>query len=179
MGSVPSWITATATVATAILTGTGGLAAWVVLLRERGKEMPIIERSFRWRDDHLLVSLVVRNRLHEAITLDSIKVIKPGGATINWPTGPSDRAGDVGPPMAGDGPLLNVGYSAAPLGTPRPQHFGSGDTGFWSFSIWPEPSWSGGAIKLVLRISSKAETIRNRRVVIKSMIPAKPSSSND
>ena len=169
------WITAVATGATALLTGTGGLAAWLALRREQRRELPVIERSVEWRAGYLLVSLTVRNRLPETITLDRIDLRKPKLATITLGHSPTtDGYGNTGPPLRGGEDFLLVGYSVRPYGS-SPSQISTGDTGHFQFAIWPHPSWVAGGVVMVLRISSKAETIRNRRIVIKSKVAADPA----
>lgn len=166
----PIWITAGATALTAILTGTGGMAAWLALRRERRREMPVVERTFSWIDDHISVGLVVRNRLPESLILDSITVRHPRGATVSSQHGKAVNAyGEPGLPEPGDGPVMHCGYSVSPLGTQRGQ-VTAGDSAAWGFALWPPSGWRGGKVVIVLRISSKAETIRNRTIVIRSRV---------
>jgi hypothetical protein len=169
------WITAWATALTAILTGTGGLAAWLSLRRERQRELPIIERSARWSDDHVTVDVTIRNRLPETITLEEITVLAPRGATISSAYGPprsEDPWRGPGPPVRTTAKTLEKGSEIRPLGTPRGDFHG-GDAGRVEFAIWPPASWKQGTLKVALRISSKAGTIRGRRAVLLVVVPAK------
>lgn len=177
--NLTGWITAIATGATAFLTGTGGLAAWLALRRERMRELPVVERSLRWEGDYLLLSLTVRNRLAETIVLDRIDVLSPSGATITLPTSPGDLPyHSPNPPIRGGTSRLSPGYHVDPHGRPQTRHQ-SGDTGYWSFAIWPAPSWRSGKVTVALRISSRADTIRNRRLVIKNKIAVVPKVQTD
>lgn len=169
-----NWITAASTALTAILTGTGGLAAWLVLRRDKLRELPVMERSIHAVDDHLLLALTVRNRLDETIKLDRIELRQPKDATISPPYSSIAGAapyGGPGPAVRGNERFLLPRYSVAAHGT-RPSQHSTGDVAYWKFAIWPSPSWEGGKIVIVLRISSMAETIRNRRIVIKNNVPA-------
>lgn len=171
----PVWITAGATVITAILTGTGGVAAWLALRREREREMPVVERSLYWDKGHLILKLTVTNRLPETLTLDSVEIKRPRGTTISDETGPGDKEWNPGPPIPGESSIMVCGHPVKRAGSVASQH-SFGDTSYWGFSVWPPASWKAGVVKIVLRISSRAETIRNRRIVIKSKVPAAPKS---
>lgn len=171
------WITAGATVLTAVLTGTGGVAAWLALRRERQKEMPVVERSFYWQDDHVLLALTVRNRLAETLVLNSIQIASPPRFTVSPPHSTSTNLyGDPGPPIRGERSLLECRHEVNAYGSLRSNH-STGDTAYWSFALWPPEGWQGGKVVVVLRMSSKAETIRSRRIVIKGSVPADPRSA--
>lgn len=169
----PDWITAWATAITAILTGTGGLAAWLALRREQLREMPIVERTVHWDDGHLILKLTITNRLPETLILDSVEITRPRGTTISDSTGPGDKAWSPGPPVPGVGPVLPCRFSINRAGSEGSQH-SVGDIGYRGFSVWPPTGWSSGHLKIVLRVSSKAETIRNKRMVIKHRVPEAP-----
>lgn len=172
----PIWITAGATALTAVLTGTGGFAAWLALNRERQREMPVVERSFTWKDDHLHLSLTVRNRLAETLVLDSIQIAFPRRSTVSSQHGKiTDSYGNPGPPVPGERPLLECRHEVNAYGASRSNH-SAGDTAYWSFALWPPAGWTGGRVVVVLRLSSKAETIRSRRIVIKGRVPTDPKT---
>lgn len=173
-----TWITAAATVATALLTGTGGFAAWLALSRERRKEMPILERSYTFDGEKLKLGMMLRNRLPEVVVLDSIEVLKPQGMTITDEHGPRSSFGGPGAPLRGTRSKVDFGYQVQPLGAARSQ-ISSGDSAYFNFTFWPPESWSGGEVKLALRISSKADTIRNRRVVVTNIVTAPASKQSD
>lgn len=76
-------------------------------------------------------------------------------------------------PLGGKGRVVE-----ADEGTAWSQH-GGGDVGYFSFAVWPPASWNGGMLRADLRISSKADTIRDRRITISISTPARPSKQTD
>jgi hypothetical protein len=47
------------------------------------------------------------------------------------------------------------------------------------FYLWPADFWDGGTLKVALRLSIKALTIRHKRIVIKRRISPRPSRQTD
>lgn len=172
--TLSGWITAAATGVTAVLTGTGGLAAWIVLRRERRREMPIVERAVRWEGERLWLVLAIRNRLPETIMLDRIEVTSPREATISPQFGSTvDALGGRTPSERGTKPHIMPGSLISPVGTAR-NEYTPGDTGYLNFPIWPPVSWSSGELWVALWISSKAGTIRSRRVRFRLRVEERP-----
>lgn len=140
--------------------------------------MPVVERSIYWDGAHLILKLTVTNRLPETLTLNSVEIKSPRGTTISDQSGPGEKDWQPGPPVPGESSVMVCNYIVRRAGTAASQH-GAGDTSYWGFSVWPPASWRAGEVKIVLRISSKAETIRNSRIVIKSRVPADPARTTD
>lgn len=57
-----------------------------------------------------------------------------------------------------------------PIGTPERAHSYGDNARVYSI-LSPEGEWPGGLVKLELRISSKASTIRHKRIVVKKHVP--------
>ncbi|MBX3476689.1 MAG: hypothetical protein KF910_03725 [Brevundimonas sp.] len=170
--NLADWIIAAATVTTAILTGTGGIAAWLTLRREKIRDLPIIERVAEWRGDYISLRLICRNRLPETLTLDRLAIRKPRTFTISPPTDSGLVPFDPDPPVRGTSSSMDTPHSVEARGTVRELARRS-DTAHWAFAIWPTADWNGGPIVLELRLSSRAETLRNRRFRIKLRVPKK------
>jgi hypothetical protein len=52
--SLPDWITATATAATALAASIAGLIAWLAFRRDVRASLPIIEADFAWADTNCI-----------------------------------------------------------------------------------------------------------------------------
>jgi len=179
----PSWtdyVTAIATAATALFAGLSGIAALIVLRRESRRLLPVIEPDFRWADEkdvgpHIRTLILITNRLDETLVIDSVKLARPAGGTLS-PGCPTGYGGDT---KAGRGhsPRLSLGRQIRPRG--EPDSIGRDSSGDWAqlmLYAFPPPQWSAGKVRLEIRISSKALTIRNRRIVIQRTVPAMAAS---
>ena len=172
------WITAAATVVTALLTGTGGWAAWLALRREQRRDLPIIERAARWNDNHVVISLVLRNRLPERIALDELRVFLPKGAGIGSAYGEYDSYGNPSPPEKSAQLTYCPGYTVDPVGSPR-RETSSGEALYCDFALWPPEGWTSGRIKIVARISTKSDTMHGKRMTVDSRVLEPPPKQSD
>jgi len=174
------WITAISTLVTAVLTGTGGLAAWLALRRESKRDLPIVEREMTWRDDHILLSLTFRNRTPETLILERVEVLWPRRSTISEPYGSREVPyGDPGPPQRGASRTMITREIIGPAGAIGGAPHMPRETTYTSFAIWPPPGWRSGVVTVALRISSKADAMCNKRIVLKSRIADDASRQTD
>jgi hypothetical protein len=183
--ALPDWITAVATVATAIAASLAGVAAWLTFRRQARSILPVIEQSFRWlRDDvgcHIVAHLVIRNVLYETLVVESTRVLRPRGSRISHTLkrpDVNDRATGL---EVGTSDETALGWEVRPYGTPpmslRPESFKGipPDIRVDDLYVTPPANWRGGKVKLVLTISSKALTISGRTIVIRGTLGGPPS----
>jgi hypothetical protein len=184
-GSLPDWITATATGITAVAAGFAAFVAWLAFRRDARASLPVVEADLEWDIDgassFVLVTLTIRNRLEETITLDSARVKRPDGTLI------SNKIvlGNDGRGIAvkrGDAPFIKIEREIQPLGSPTESYFQiiqRTDVFQTELFLSPPNDWDGGWIRIDLRISSKALTIRDKRMVIKRRISPKPAKQTE
>lgn len=175
----PEWITAIATVATALLTGTGGVATWLALRREGRRQLPIIEFDLSRRaTGEALVDLRIRNRLDETLVLTELAVVRPRGALASnrFVKTADGRRGEA---VAGTASKLSLNVVIGPE-EDRSHIPGFRPSYLQTFTLWPpERFLSGQSVELSLRFSSKALTIRDKRIVIKNSMPAAIAMQTD
>ena len=177
MDRLPEWITAIATAATAVAASAAGFIAWVSLRRDAAALPPIIEVSWAWPHEErtIYVAMVFRNRLYETLIIDSIRVVQPKKTTIQSEV-PNGRGGTTTVPSTDT--KREVKWPIGALGTERSMTQPGAVTYHW-FELKPPSTWDGGWLVLQLRISSKALTIRDRRITIKRHIPTTPKTQTD
>ena len=119
-----------------------------------------------------MVTLRVINRLDEALIVDRITIRKPKRALLrHWETALADLpAAATLRPAGRASAVFQIGRRNASA------TFGGGEIVIY---VIPPAGWSSGMIRLDLRISSKAATLRDRRIVVHAMTSAKPSSTTD
>lgn len=180
--ALPDWITAISTGITAVLTGLAGIAAVAGLRRDTKRQLPIIEPSFDWISDRLVrARILIRNRLPETIEITSVGIKKPRGSKISFGTrqisGEKRQRWEPVPPEFRN---INTRLAISPIGSERLATggvvFDYGESRTCDFYILPPPDWRSGKIVLVLRISSRALTIRDRRSTITRTIAAPANS---
>jgi hypothetical protein len=186
----PFWtdfVTSLATAGTLVAAAVGATVALLVYRRDARLDMPIVEPDFNWEYDPALgrclrVSLRIVNRLDETLIIESATVSRPPYATISAaaefitpshyldhrPTASSKRKIDL------DWRIPPAGANAETFTTPRLE-----DAIRQLLYVLPPPSWNGGTLRITLRISSKALTIRARRTIIKRRLPASTSSETE
>jgi hypothetical protein len=177
MDRLPEWITSVATAATAVAAAVTGFIAWLALRREAQPLPPVIEISCTWpyKDRTLTLSLVIRNRIYETVTIDSVRVVRPKGMTLNVDI-PDGRGGYTSQPTTERERALK--WSVGALGTDQ-SVTQSGDVSYHWLALKPPVDWDGGWIVLEFRISSKALTIRDKRMVIKRQVPTAPKTQTE
>lgn len=173
----PDWITAVSTALTAIAAGAAGIFGYVAFRRESTKQLPLIETTFKPIKNSKAISLhaVIRNRLTETIVVNSLMVTKPLGFRI----GKSDPQGMSRDKASAELPL---DLEVEPLGSilrGAPFDGMPDDTAGIRLLLFPPENWSHGLVKLEFCISSKALTIRDKRIVIKRRISAIPATHTD
>lgn len=162
---------------TAVATAMTALAAWLAYRRERRSDRPIIERWVFRNGESLGVSFTIRNRLRETIVLEEVKVLSPSKATVTQRY--SFKANNAGSPVEvtepGNTRSLPISVEVMPVGCGRTST-GGGDTVPLYVLLWPPQNWKGRKIKLALRVSSKAGSFSNMKVVVKGSVPLEGAS---
>jgi hypothetical protein len=167
--SVTDWITAAATGTTAIAATIAGFIAWLAFRRDSRNQLPIIEADFGFEWSYRVLNLIIRNRLPETIvvTSEGSLISKPewsskGGIEIKQPT--SNRVEldfDVAP------------FGAATVGIPGAPMYA--DAQRCDLYLLFPTKWTSGIVVIDLRISSKALTLGNKRMVVKRFTSAPPA----
>ena len=176
-GALTDWITAAATVATALATAVAGFAAWRTGRREARSILPIIEPTLKRlataSGRHIAVHFVIRNVLYETLIVESARVVSPRATILSKNL---QRSLDVNARQTeielGSSNEANLGWTIGPVGATSaallPPGMGprSLDTFTGDIYLTPRPTWKGGEVKIVLVISSKGLTIRRKSVTI-------------
>jgi hypothetical protein len=167
--SITDWITAAATGATAAI---AGYIAWLGLHRDSVARLPVVEAELSNDGGQCTLRLIVRNRLPEAIVVTSARIRRPKSALISRVSTSSYGEGEVEPPTS-DRVDLNVEIAAA--GTERVDNQGGpceADVKPLTLYLFPPVGWVGGSAVIDLRISSRALTLRDKRIAIRRFMPA-------
>jgi hypothetical protein len=173
-----NWITAISTAVTAVFAA----LAWRVGIqndrRDRKRDLPVVELSvlsYRHTEfcDYAAMGLTVTNRLDETLFVEKVSIKAPKGGLIS--TGEyvveSDGSAYLAPPLTpqkttSDSILVNTEIS------PRGETSQSGDGERFDqldyrLFVAPPPGWRSGTIEIETLISSRAGTIRRKRIVTK------------
>jgi hypothetical protein len=181
MSSLPDWITAASTAATAIAAFVATIIAWRAYNRDGRAPLPVIEPEFDWSraDGFLSLRVIVRNQIYETVTIESLRVLAPRGATIAQ-TKPNDKGRSEIIPTADR--FRELDWSVAPIGETshslRGRPHRRDVTWEWFYFSLPQ-SWRGGNVKVEFRISSAMRTIRDRRIVVSRHVKAAPETKID
>lgn len=161
------WITAGATVATAIATAFGGLGAWFIYRRDKARDLPIIEANISWHENaYLEARILIRNRLSESILINDLEITQPKGATIS-----EGQDGELRSPKTR--PTTRKVPSEWEIPDPDSRTYLSSRPIFpIELFVYPPTGWQSGTVALTFRISSKTRTIRERRQTIKQFVKA-------
>jgi hypothetical protein len=182
--SLPEWITAAATAATAIAAVIAGAIAWLSFRREGKPRLPVIEPEFSWAENvpnRLNLRLIVRNQIYETLIVDCVSICHPRGATIMIEKNNGRGGTDILPTTETH---MVLDWSVDPIGSVGTSFFYARETvatdvgSRWLFFAMP-PNWEGGEVKLEFRLSSAALTIRDKRIVVKRHVPAAPNTQSD
>jgi hypothetical protein len=176
--SITDWLTSGATIATAI---GAGLAAWVTFLGYRlaiRRASPVIEPDIYWISSAdtgrcLQIHLTVKNRLDETLRLGRLSIKTPKGCLISL--GRWEPQGDNLFPARGDAAFLDLANA------PRPDYreVGPNRESRPILFVCPPSGWAGGKFRAEVRISTKAFTIRDRRIAIQSVVQPDPKMQTD
>jgi len=165
------WITAGATAITAVATGVAGLVAYLALRRDSTKELPVVEAILKpaGKSDALSLQAVIRNRIAETLVAESVRVTRPKGASLA-----RMQSAGVSRRDATSGELM-LGIEIPPAGSSiRGGPFDgtySDSANVWLL-LFPPQGWSAGVVEIQFRISSRALTIRDKRIVVRRSIGA-------
>jgi hypothetical protein len=177
--SIADWITATSTALTAIAAGVAGFIAWLAFRRDTLNRLPIIETDIEFESQYRVLNLTITNRLPETIVVTSAIVRKPKGSLISA----AFRFGQHGyvevmPPNSNEA-NLKVEVEAAGSSIQAIPGMGVvGDVKKLPLYILPPKGWMSGDLVVDLSISSKARTLRDKRIVIRRFTAAPPPKEN-
>jgi hypothetical protein len=183
VNALTDWVTATSTAITAILVGLSGWVAWLTYLRDKRRELPVIEPTFDWKEDatvgpYIKLRLWVVNRLDETLLIEAISVRCPRKSLLSEGITTRNQIGhSVTLPARGSTNSLVIKERIESAGSNMerlPGHRSRTDVSAIEFFIFPPSKWASGKISIILRISSKARTILNRRMVIVAKVAARP-----
>jgi len=165
--SITDWLTTIATGVTAFAAGLGGLFAWRAYRRDTRHQLPIVELEFRDSSGNKLLRLLIRNRLPETIDVGTISIRAPRGATLHRdisekPSQTLSLDQDVGP----------YGSTVDPIYSPPDRGLISADTKRIDLYVNFPLGWKSGNVAIDLLISSRALTLRDKRIVIKRFTTA-------
>jgi hypothetical protein len=176
------WITAAATTATALV---GALAVWLALLtyrREARKELPLVESDVSLGDApdigrFVLARLVVKNRIDETLIVNRIAVLRPKGAVVSLGRQPQppDHGGVF--PARGESNAVSPARNVLPSETPFGRRSMSGAE--FTLFVCPPSAWTPAPLRIEVVMSSKASTIRDRRIIVKTRAPPAIASQTD
>jgi hypothetical protein len=179
--SLTDWITAVSTGVTALAAGIAGFIAWLAFRRDVKSSFPIVEANITWADErygnYIEFRPVIRNQLYETIVLNSVQIKRPRGAFIAKKIF-QDFYGDLIGLEKGSSTIAVVNREIRPAESTTdfasPGLMRPADIYVESFYFSPPEEWVGGTVKLILRLSSKALTIRDRRITIKRRMSPRP-----
>lgn len=180
--NIADWITAGSTAATAIVAAAGSLVACLAYRRDSRASFPVVEVDLdwsRWFSNILTLNLIVRNQLYETITLDSIRVKKPSQMTFSKSVKKDDGSSEI---EKGHSSRVTIGRTIAPIGIATefpPGRMTRLDMDREEYYLSPPDGWNGGIVDIDLRISSRALTMRDKRIVIKRRISPNTSRQID
>jgi hypothetical protein len=178
--SLSDWITAVATAATALFAAITGLAAWLAYRRQARHDFPVVELEFENIGPHIRLQFTILNRLDETLIIHKCWVKKPKGATVS--TGVISSNGAL-VPSKGNASHLQLDYKVPRSGAYRSGPLGEGFVAadiltFPIFVSLPD-KWQSSVLIIQLLISSRASTIRDKRIAIKRIIAADPHTKID
>jgi hypothetical protein len=161
---------------TALATGVTAWLLWQSSRREAARENPIIECELRPLETGLLwARFSVRNRLDETVVITAARIRSPVGSKIGCET----QAAGVGKetPVIPSEPLVEIQRQIAPIGSLHPPIFtlpGSGpsrsDISTVDFYVLLPDSWSGGKLRIDLRISNRSLAVRDKWFTVRRTI---------
>jgi hypothetical protein len=173
--SVTDWITAAATGTTAIAATIAGFVAWLAFRRDSRNQLPIIEADFGFEWPYRVLNLIIRNRLPETIVVTSAIIRRPKGSLISKPEWSSKGGIEIKQPTSN---RVDLDFDVAPFGAATVGIPGApmyADAQRCDLYLLLPIDWTSGIVVIDLRISSRALTLRNKRMVIKRFTTAPPA----
>lgn len=178
------WITAVATAATALAAGIAGFIAWLAYRRDQRLSLPTVEAVLRWvrdqDDDFILLKLIIRNPLWETIILESAHAKYPQSTLISSKY--ENINGEMTPIKKGESSYTDIDdeiYSYGSTSDFYPGRSVRADVYHRDIYLLPPRDWSGDKVRIDLFISSRALTLRHKRVTIKRRISPRPSKQTE
>ena len=165
------WMTAVATAVTAFFVALGWVAAVAASRRNTKRLLPTTELAFmgegRSMDfgDFLQVRISITNRLDETIVIRKIIVRKPTNSFVS--SGEWIQGSYIGQksPALGETNFVQPNITIQEK-VPTAIHY---ETPIDLYVVPPE-GWQSGVLRLDVFVSSNADTIRNKRIVVKKDI---------
>jgi hypothetical protein len=181
----PSWtdrVTAVATAVTAFFAAIAAVATVVALYREAKRSLPVIELTTAELGALLKLHLKITNRLDETLVIDKISVTKPRDARLSQgkrpppPTYSNTREPEVGETNFVLSPAIvyETGSISTMMGLPERI-----DRSVLDLYFSPPENWRGGSLRLDIFVSSRADTIRNKRIVVKKEVKLASAQKSD
>lgn len=179
--SLTDWTTAISTAITGIFAAVAATVSIAAYRRDTRKGLPIVETHIARFGTapfgrFIEASVNITNRLDETLTIDAIIIREPKGATLSEGTIGLGAVGYGGlpEPAAGTSNQINPMRKIRPAGAYSVRKGATEPTVAYSLPLYvalPD-KWSGGRLTFCVFVSSKAETIRHKRIVTKSEIMA-------
>jgi hypothetical protein len=165
--SITDWITAAATTATAFAAAIAGFIAWLAFQRDLKNQLPIIEPSFLFEEPYWVLNLIICNRTPETIVITSTRIRQPKKSLIARPMLTADGI-EIKPTSNRINLNFEIGRFRV-VAIPGEPTFNANNLDL--YLVLPS-GWESGTLIVDLRISSKALTLRDKRMVIKRFISA-------
>ena len=138
-------------------------------------QLPIIEADFGFEWPYRVLNLIIRNRLPETIVVTSAKIKRPKGSLISKPEWSSKGGIEIKQPTSN---RIDLDFDVAPFGAATVGMPGApmyADTQRCDLYLLFPTEWTSGIVAIDLSISSRALTLRDKRMVIKRFTTAPPA----
>ena len=175
------------TAATGVFAAIGSVIAYRSYKRDIAAGFPRVEPDLKWSHDEVLgsyvgVQIFLVNRLDETLEITSAAVRKPRRSKISlgeWKVNKTGFNSYYATKAKGNNVEMKAEVSEAGSGWNDAGPFGRADRTQLRFCVYPPRRWLGGSLRIDLRISSKALTIRDKRIVVQRRLAPKTSSIKD
>jgi hypothetical protein len=166
-------------VLTALATAATAWLMWGANRREAAREGPIVECDIGpARHGLLLATFTVRNRMAESLIVNGARVRRPRGTKIGIQTVSDGKGGAI--PVAPSSAQIEINRRTQPVGSIEQSPIASliGKSNFPTdratieFYVLPPPAWSGGKLRIDLRISNRSLDVRERWIAVTRRISA-------
>jgi hypothetical protein len=132
-------------------------------------------RAYKPEPTYRVLTLIIRNRLPETIVVTSAKIKRPKGSLISKPEWSSKGGIEIKQPTSHriDLDCDVAPFGAATVGMPGAPMYA--DTQRCDLYLLFPTEWTSGIVAIDLSISSRALTLRDKRMVIKRFTTAPPA----
>ncbi len=182
------WVTAISTAATVIASGAAGIVALLAYRRDIRSVLPIVEVDLNWIEGDaadgvfLKIDLKIVNRLDETLVLNNAAVVRPKRANLAQEDRTTARGGyqqRIPSKLRATHVRLNWQIQASGAYTTILGPPSRTDLVREPIYIFPPADWPGGIVRVDIWASSKALTIRDKRIVIFRRTPPRPSKATE